>query len=210
MRIALDLEKELTKERDPGALPQLGVLRPPGVRHLRRRADLLLQDPEGPDPGRGGHARRPGQVPLRVRPGRAPTRRRPPAGATTCWTGWPRLGYLVARRGRRRPRPSRSGCKLTNPPNDCASVAEKHEQLGLLLRLPEELVDARSRRSATTGWSGWTTLRRGGYRIVLSLDPKIQEAAEKNVGAKESTGSPFANGDRGRRAGHRPGARRWR
>ena len=37
-------------------------------------------------------------------------------------------------------------------------------------------------------------LRRGGYRIVLSLDPKIQEAAEKNVGAKEATGSPFANG----------------
>lgn len=37
-------------------------------------------------------------------------------------------------------------------------------------------------------------LRRGGYRIVLSLEPKIQEAAEKNVGTKEATGSPFANG----------------
>lgn len=37
-------------------------------------------------------------------------------------------------------------------------------------------------------------LRRGGYRIVLSIDPKIQEAAEKNVGSKEATGSPFANG----------------
>ncbi|MEK8109590.1 hypothetical protein NKG94_44005 [Micromonospora sp. M12] len=27
-------------------------------------------------------------------------------------------------------------------------------------------------------------LRRGGYRIVLSLDPKVQEAAEKSVGAR--------------------------
>ncbi|MEV1332025.1 transglycosylase domain-containing protein [Micromonospora costi] len=83
--------------------------------------------------------------------------------------------------------------KLTNPPNDCAAIPEKFNSWGFAC---DYLKNWWSSQPAfgENRLERMDKLRRGGYRIVLSLDPKIQEAAEKNVGAKDATGSPFANG----------------
>ncbi|MEU7998924.1 transglycosylase domain-containing protein [Micromonospora sp. NPDC049060] len=83
--------------------------------------------------------------------------------------------------------------KLTYPPNDCASVPEKWNSWGFAC---DYLKNWWSTQPAfgENRLERLDKLRRGGYRIVLSLDPKIQAAAEQNVGTKENTGSPFANG----------------
>ncbi|PWR10098.1 glycosyl transferase [Micromonospora acroterricola] len=83
--------------------------------------------------------------------------------------------------------------KLTNPPNDCAAVGEKYNSWGFACDYLKNWWSAQPAFGANR-LERMDKLRRGGYRIVLSIDPKIQEAAEKNVGAKEGTGSPFANG----------------
>ncbi|MCO1599157.1 transglycosylase domain-containing protein [Micromonospora sp. RHAY321] len=83
--------------------------------------------------------------------------------------------------------------KLTNPPNDCAAVPEKYNSWGFACDYLKNWWSAQPAFGANR-LERMDKLRRGGYRIVLSIDPKIQEAAEKNVGAKEGTGSPFANG----------------
>ncbi|MEU3455690.1 transglycosylase domain-containing protein [Micromonospora sp. NPDC006766] len=84
--------------------------------------------------------------------------------------------------------------KLTNPPNDCAAMVEKYKATwGFYC---DYLKNWWSSQPAfgENRLERMDKLRRGGYRIVLAIDPKIQEAAEKNVGAKDATGSPFANG----------------
>ncbi|SCE96558.1 Membrane carboxypeptidase (penicillin-binding protein) [Micromonospora coriariae] len=83
--------------------------------------------------------------------------------------------------------------KLTSPPNDCAAVSEKYNSWGFACDYLKNWWSAQPAFGANR-LERMDKLRRGGYRIVLSIDPKIQEAAEKNVGAKEGTGSPFANG----------------
>ncbi|WP_121399429.1 transglycosylase domain-containing protein [Micromonospora sp. M71_S20] len=83
--------------------------------------------------------------------------------------------------------------KLTYPPNDCASVPEKWNSWGFACDYMKNWWSAQP-AFGENRLERMDKLRRGGYRIVLSLDPKIQEAAEKNVGTKENTGSPFANG----------------
>ncbi|MGH3682639.1 MAG: transglycosylase domain-containing protein, partial [Natronosporangium sp.] len=83
--------------------------------------------------------------------------------------------------------------KLTEPPNDCVSVPRKHNDWGFFCDM-------------FRNW--WTSqpafgdnplqredqLRRGGYRIVTTLDPDIQAAAQRHVVAKEGIGSPLAHG----------------
>ncbi|MDZ5445761.1 transglycosylase domain-containing protein [Micromonospora sp. 4G57] len=83
--------------------------------------------------------------------------------------------------------------KLTNPPNDCASIDEKRTSWGFYC---DYLKNWWSTQPAfgENRLERMDKLRRGGYRIVLAIDPKVQDAAEKNVGAKDGTGSPFANG----------------
>jgi membrane peptidoglycan carboxypeptidase len=84
--------------------------------------------------------------------------------------------------------------RLTNPPNDCAALLEKYRPTwGFYC---DYLKNWWSSQPAfgENRLERMDKLRRGGYRIVLALDPKIQEAAEKNVGAKDGTGSAFANG----------------
>ncbi|PWU44497.1 glycosyl transferase [Micromonospora globispora] len=83
--------------------------------------------------------------------------------------------------------------RLTNPPNDCASIDKKYTSWGFYC---DYLKNWWSSQPAfgENRLERMDKLRRGGYRIVLAIDPKIQESAEKNVGAKENTGSPFANG----------------
>ncbi|MET8280906.1 transglycosylase domain-containing protein [Micromonospora sp. NPDC005174] len=83
--------------------------------------------------------------------------------------------------------------KLTTPPSDCASLIEKYRSWGFACDYLKNWWSSQPAFGANR-LERMDKLRRGGYRIVLSLDPKIQEAAEKNVGAKEGTGSPFANG----------------
>jgi membrane peptidoglycan carboxypeptidase len=83
--------------------------------------------------------------------------------------------------------------KLTDPPNDCAAVPEKYNSWGFACDYLKNWWSAQP-AFGENPLERMDKLRRGGYRIVLSIDPKIQEAAEKNVGSKEGTGSPFANG----------------
>ncbi|MFI5929309.1 transglycosylase domain-containing protein [Micromonospora sp. NPDC051543] len=83
--------------------------------------------------------------------------------------------------------------KLTTPPSDCASIIEKYQSWGFACDYVKNWWSAQP-AFGSNPLERMDKLRRGGYRIVLSLDQKVQEAAEKNVGAKEGTGSPFANG----------------
>ncbi|WP_433387100.1 transglycosylase domain-containing protein [Micromonospora sp. KLBMP9576] len=83
--------------------------------------------------------------------------------------------------------------KLTYPSNDCAAVPEKWNSWGFACDYLKNWWSAQP-AFGENRLERMDKLRRGGYRIVLSLDPKIQQAAEKNVGSKEGTGSPFANG----------------
>ncbi|KAB1933390.1 penicillin-binding protein [Micromonospora sp. ALFpr18c] len=83
--------------------------------------------------------------------------------------------------------------KLTNPPNDCAAIPQKFNSWGFACDYLKNWWSAQPAFGANR-LERIDKLRRGGYRIVLSIDPKVQDAAEKNVGTKENTGSPFANG----------------
>ncbi|HEX5595750.1 MAG TPA: transglycosylase domain-containing protein [Micromonosporaceae bacterium] len=83
--------------------------------------------------------------------------------------------------------------KLSNPPNDCISVPKKYNSWGFFC----DYVKAWWRSQPAFGDNPdqrEDQLRRGGFRIVTSLDPKIQEIAERNVMGKESAHSPFAHG----------------
>ncbi|WP_200215054.1 transglycosylase domain-containing protein [Micromonospora coerulea] len=83
--------------------------------------------------------------------------------------------------------------KLTNPPNDCASIDKKYTTWGFYCDYLKNWWSSQPAFGANR-LERMDKLRRGGYRIVLAIDPKIQDAAEKNVGAKDGTGTPFANG----------------
>ncbi|MFJ6198681.1 transglycosylase domain-containing protein [Micromonospora sp. NPDC092111] len=83
--------------------------------------------------------------------------------------------------------------RVTNPPNDCASIPDKYTTWGFYCDYVKNWWSSQP-AFGENRLERMDKLRRGGYRIVLALDPKIQAAAENNVGAKDSTGSPFANG----------------
>ncbi|WP_051808757.1 transglycosylase domain-containing protein [Actinoplanes subtropicus] len=83
--------------------------------------------------------------------------------------------------------------RLTTPPNDCISIPQKHNDWGYFCdylkswwqqepafgRTPDERLE---------------NLRRGGYRIVTSLDPRIQASAMSHVLDKEKKRSRYAHG----------------
>ncbi|QDY10214.1 penicillin-binding protein [Micromonospora sp. HM134] len=81
----------------------------------------------------------------------------------------------------------------TTPANDCASIPGKYNTWGFACDYVKNWWSAQP-AFGENRLERMDKLRRGGYRIVLSLDPKVQAAAEKNVGAKDGVGSPFANG----------------
>ncbi len=83
--------------------------------------------------------------------------------------------------------------RLTYPPNDCAAVPEKWNSWGFLCDYLKNWWSAQP-AFGENRLERMDKLRRGGYRIVLSMDPKIQKVAEQNVGTEGNTGSPFANG----------------
>ncbi|MEU4568293.1 transglycosylase domain-containing protein [Micromonospora sp. NPDC023956] len=81
----------------------------------------------------------------------------------------------------------------SDPRNDCASIPQRHNSLGFACDYLKNWWSAQP-AFGENRLERIDELRRGGYRIVLSIDPKIQEAAEKNIDAKGTTGSPFAHG----------------
>jgi membrane peptidoglycan carboxypeptidase len=84
--------------------------------------------------------------------------------------------------------------KLTTPPNDCISVSRQHNDWGFFcdyfrswwLEQPAFGPTPQLREE---------NLRRGGYKVITTIDPKIQAAAMKHVLAKEKRRSTFAHGE---------------
>ena len=82
---------------------------------------------------------------------------------------------------------------LTNPPNDCIEVNPQHNNWGFFC----DLLKSWWRKQSAFGDNPQAreeNLRRGGYNIVTSLDPRLQDLAMKEITSKERIGSPFALG----------------
>ncbi|WP_203941081.1 transglycosylase domain-containing protein [Spirilliplanes yamanashiensis] len=83
--------------------------------------------------------------------------------------------------------------KLTTPRNDCVSVPESRNHWAFFCDffkswwLQQPAFGANSRERLDN-------LRRGGYRITTSLDPRVQAAAQKHVLEKEKKNSRYALG----------------
>ncbi|HYN94753.1 MAG TPA: transglycosylase domain-containing protein [Pilimelia sp.] len=83
--------------------------------------------------------------------------------------------------------------RLTAPPNDCVSVPRRTNHWGFFCDFFKSWWLAQPAFGATPA-EREDNLRRGGYRIVTSLDPRVQSRAQKHVLAKEEVGSRFAHG----------------
>ncbi|HWB38280.1 MAG TPA: transglycosylase domain-containing protein, partial [Rugosimonospora sp.] len=82
---------------------------------------------------------------------------------------------------------------LSNPPNDCASVPANHNDWGFFC---DEFKQWWMQQAAfgDSPLSRLDKLRTGGYRIVTSLDPKIQAAGMKHVLADAPVTNKYALG----------------
>ena len=83
--------------------------------------------------------------------------------------------------------------KLTEPPNDCVSVPPRYNSWGFFCDFLKAWWLNQSAFGASPG-ERENRLRRGGFRIVTSLDPKIQSIAQQQVVQNESINSKFAHG----------------
>jgi membrane peptidoglycan carboxypeptidase len=83
--------------------------------------------------------------------------------------------------------------RLTNPPNDCVSVARARNDWGFFCDMFKNWWQ-RQPAFGKTPRERDINLRRGGYTIVTTLDPRLQKAALTQVVAKEKIGSPYAHG----------------
>jgi membrane peptidoglycan carboxypeptidase len=81
--------------------------------------------------------------------------------------------------------------RLSAPPSDC--VATAHNSWGFFCDLFKTWWSEQP-AFGSSPQERLTRLRRGGYKIVTSLDAGLQDNAERNVTAKEPTSSPFAHG----------------
>jgi membrane peptidoglycan carboxypeptidase len=82
---------------------------------------------------------------------------------------------------------------LSNPPNDCISVSPEHNDWGYFC----DILKNWWRQQPAFGANPQAreeNLRRGGYTIVTSLDPKLQDIAMKQVTSSQRIGSPYAIG----------------
>jgi membrane peptidoglycan carboxypeptidase len=84
--------------------------------------------------------------------------------------------------------------KLTTPPNDCISVAKVHNDWGFFCDYFRSWWLEQPAFGATPQLRE-ETLRRGGYRVVTTIDPKIQASAMKHVLNKEKKRSKYAHGE---------------
>jgi membrane peptidoglycan carboxypeptidase len=83
--------------------------------------------------------------------------------------------------------------KLTDPPNDCVSVNPQHNDWGFFC----DMFKSWWRNQPAFGKTPQEreeNLRRGGYTIVTSLDPKMQAIAMNQVTSQEPIGSSYALG----------------
>jgi membrane peptidoglycan carboxypeptidase len=83
--------------------------------------------------------------------------------------------------------------RLTDPPNDCASVNEDHNDWGYFCDMFKNWWRKQEAFGATPQQRE-ENLRRGGYNIVTSLDPNLQSIAMDEVTSKERIGSSYALG----------------
>jgi membrane peptidoglycan carboxypeptidase len=83
--------------------------------------------------------------------------------------------------------------KLTTPPNDCVSVPNKHNDWGFFCDYFRTWWSQQP-GFGPTAQERVERLRRGGYRIVTTIDPKIQASAMKHVLDKEKKRSKYAHG----------------
>jgi membrane peptidoglycan carboxypeptidase len=82
---------------------------------------------------------------------------------------------------------------LSNPPNDCISVNSAHNDWGYFCDMFKNWWRNQP-AFGKTPQEREENLRRGGYSIVTSLDPKMQSVAMGQVTGQESIGSSYALG----------------
>jgi membrane peptidoglycan carboxypeptidase len=82
---------------------------------------------------------------------------------------------------------------LTNPPNDCISVNQAHNDWGYFCDMFKNWWRSQP-AFGNTPQEREENLRRGGYSIVTSLDPHMQSVAMSQVTSQESIGSSYALG----------------
>ncbi len=82
---------------------------------------------------------------------------------------------------------------LTYPPNDCISVSRPHNDWGYFCDMLKNWWRRQPAFGATPEQRD-ENLRRGGYTIVTSLDPNMQRIASDEVTAHEPIGSSYALG----------------
>lgn len=84
--------------------------------------------------------------------------------------------------------------KLTTPPNDCVSVSKKHNDWGFFC---DEFKQWWIKQAAFGGTESQRldSLRRGGWRIVTSIDPRIQKIAQDAVLSRLGTNHALALGE---------------
>jgi membrane peptidoglycan carboxypeptidase len=81
--------------------------------------------------------------------------------------------------------------RLTNPPNDC--VSSSRNDWGFFCDMLKNWW-RKQKAFGKTPQQREENLRRGGYRVVTTLDPRLQRIAKNEVLTKERLGSSFALG----------------
>ncbi|WP_189080926.1 transglycosylase domain-containing protein [Mangrovihabitans endophyticus] len=84
--------------------------------------------------------------------------------------------------------------KLSSPPNDCVSVPAAHNDWGFFCDYFRTWWLQQPAFGATPS-EREESLRRGGYRVVTTIDPKIQSFAMEHVLDKEKKRSKYAHGE---------------
>jgi membrane peptidoglycan carboxypeptidase len=83
--------------------------------------------------------------------------------------------------------------RLTTPANDCVSVPKSRNNWGFFCDYFKSWW-TEQKQFGNSPQEREDRLRRGGYRIITSLDPKVQTIAQKHVFAKEPMRSRWAHG----------------
>jgi membrane peptidoglycan carboxypeptidase len=85
------------------------------------------------------------------------------------------------------------GLRLTDPPNDCVSVSRAHNDWGFFCDMLKNWWDQQPMFGENPEQRE-EHLRTGGYTIISTLDPRLQQIAMQEIVAKEPIGSAFAHG----------------
>ncbi|WP_213012515.1 transglycosylase domain-containing protein, partial [Paractinoplanes toevensis] len=88
---------------------------------------------------------------------------------------------------------ARINLKLSSPPNDCLSIIPRHNNWGFFC----DYFKAWWKEQPAFGTNPEEreeNLRRGGYRVITSIDPDIQASAMEHVLDKEKRNSRYAHG----------------